>query len=82
MSAPMGVTGVDVQLSNDAFTKFMYKVECKAGKRFKTLYKDFKQHDAVPGEPLLVIRGDHEQALAVVTLDHLMRLIDGNRRNK
>jgi len=72
---PMGVSGVDVQLSAEAFSKFPYAVECKRRAKFTTLYNEFEQQKKEPGEPLLVYRGDHKPALAIITLDHFMELL-------
>lgn len=73
---PMGVNGVDVQLSAKAFKAFPYAVECKRRAKFVGLYKDFEQQQAEQGEPLLVYRGDHKPALAIITLEHLMELLN------
>ena len=76
-STPMGVNGVDVQLSTAAFTRFSYDIECKNTERMTTLYNYYEQatgHES-GGEPLLVIKMNHKKPLAVVDAEHFIRMI-------
>lgn len=76
-STPMGVNGVDVQLSTAAFTRFSYDIECKNTERMTTLYNYYEQatgHES-GGEPLLVIKMNHKKPLAVVDAEHFIRMV-------
>ena len=70
--------GSDIKLlSLTARKLFPYDVECKNREEYRTIYKHFKQavgHS--PREPLLVIKMNREEPLAVITLDHFFDLQD------
>jgi hypothetical protein len=80
----MGASGTDVQLSAAALSRFPYDVECKNRAAF-AIYSDFEQSSgragsqssssSVPSVPLLVIKANHKQPLAVVSLEHFMQLL-------
>lgn len=70
----MGATGADVSLSERAYRQFPYDVECKNRAAF-AIYKDFGQaRSHGSGNPLLVIKQNHSEPLAVITLEHFMEL--------
>lgn len=82
-STSMGDTGADVKLSSAALAKFPYAVECKnvekinlwaaweqAGKHVQGLDRDGIQ-------PLLVIKRNHSGVLAVISFEHLIKLLGG-----
>ena len=74
----MGAAGLDVQLSTAAREFFPYGVECK-NRAAIAVYADFAQAsvNAESGglEPLLVIKQNHSEPLAVITLTHFMELV-------
>ena len=76
-STSMGASGVDVLLSSQARRLFPYGTECKNLARI-AIYGYFEQCRAnVPegDHPLLVIKQNHSEPLAVVTLEHFMELV-------
>ena len=79
-STPMGVNGVDVQLSTSAYKKFPYNIECKNTERIRTLYNYYEQavsHDLIEkdGEPLLIIKMNRQKPLVVVDAEHFIDLV-------
>jgi hypothetical protein len=80
-STSMGASGRDVQLSEAALTRFNYDVECKNRAAF-AIYTDFEQSTTRAGtaEPCLVIKANHKQPLAVITLDHFMELLNARKK--
>jgi hypothetical protein len=74
-STGMGQSGDDILLSSKAKELFPYNVECKAQERIKALYDFYEQACGKDLTPLLVIRTNHKQALAVMDFKHLMELI-------
>lgn len=74
VSTSMGVSGDDVQLSQKAFIEFPYSVECKNLAKV-AIYKYYNQRKEPRGEPLLVIKQNHSEPLAVISLSHFMALI-------
>jgi len=82
-STSMGAGGTDVLLSAKAKSLFPYAVECKAQEGYKKLYDAFDQaneHSAGKNEelntfPLLVIKSNNKEPLAVVSFDYFMRLV-------
>jgi len=76
-STPMGVNGVDVQLSTAAFKEFAYDIECKNTERTKTIYNYYEQaisHDN-KGEPLLIIKMNRQKPLAIVDAEHFIEMV-------
>lgn len=76
-STPMGVNGVDVQLSTAAYEKFPYDIECKNTERMTTLYNYYEQaisHES-GGEPLLIVKMNHKKPLAIVDAEHFIEVI-------
>jgi len=79
-STPMGVNGVDVQLSTSAYRKFPYNIECKNTERIRTLYNYYEQaisHDHIEqdGEPLLIVKMNRQKPLVVVDAEHFIDLV-------
>jgi len=74
VSCSMGDTGSDVKLSESAFKLFPYDLEAKFHNKF-VIYTHFKQRHNPQGERLLVIKANHEEPLAIITLDHFMELV-------
>jgi hypothetical protein len=74
-STSMGATGRDILLSDAALKSFPYAVECKSYARV-AVYSWFDQCIANAGNdtPLLVIKQNHSEPLAVVTLEHFLEL--------
>ena len=75
----MGESGADIKLSEAAFSKFPYDVECKSLAKF-VIYTHYEQRQNPQGERLLIIKANHKEPLAIVSLEHFMELI--NRANK
>lgn len=74
-STSMGVSGVDIQLSEKAREKFNYDVECKSYANI-AVYKWWEQ--AVKNstnQPLLVIKANRKQPLVVLSWDQFEDLI-------
>ena len=65
-STPMGVNGVDVQLSSLAYRKFPYNI-----------YEQAISHDTIEkeGEPLLIIKMNRQKPLVVVDAEHFIELV-------
>ena len=79
-STPMGVNGVDVQLSSSAYRKFPYNIECKNTERMRTIYNYYEQaisHDLIDkdGEPLLILKMNRQKPLVVVDAEHFIELV-------
>jgi len=77
-STSMGASGADVLLSAKAKTQFPFAVECKAQEGYKKLYDAFDQAEENADEytvPLLVIKSNNKEPLAVITFDYFMRLV-------
>lgn len=77
-STSMGATGEDVQLSQAARKLFPYQVECKnkARSQVHTYYSQAKSHGN--HEPMVIVKMDRDVTLAVVSWEHLQKLIKGN----
>lgn len=81
-STSMGVSGVDVQLSEAARGAFPFSTECKNLARI-SIYSMFAQSvsNCAPGtDPLLVIKQNHCEPLAVITLEKFMELATRERK--
>lgn len=77
----MGEAGADIKLSQKAFEQFPYEVECKSMAKV-AIYKWFRQRSPKEGNILLVVKQNHEEPLAVVTLKHFMELISGQKSDR
>lgn len=73
-TAIMGEKGSDIKLSPFASNIFPYNVECKSRESF-SIYNMFAQANSHHYlEPLLVIKQNHAQPLAIIRLDHFLEL--------
>ena len=75
-STPMGVNGVDVQLSTLAQKLFPFDIECKNTERTKTIYNYYEQaiDHTSGGEPLVIIKMNRQKPLAIVDAEYFMEL--------
>lgn len=75
-STSMGAGGEDVQLSPKARKLFPYSVECKNLAKI-AVYNYYQQAETNCGkhEPLVVIKQNRCRPLAVVDLEHFMKLV-------
>lgn len=75
-STSMGASGVDIQLSTAGVQAFPYSVECKSRARMAVydFWRDTNDNVASNTTPLLVIKQDRSEPLAVITLEHFMEL--------
>jgi hypothetical protein len=74
-STSMGVTGEDIQLSPAARKVFPYQVEAKnkATSQVHTYYDQARTHGKY--EPLVIVKKDRDIPLAIVSLDHFLKLV-------
>lgn len=74
-STSMGAGGVDIQLSQAAKALFPYDVECKSKAKspVHTLYEQAKNHGDL--EPLVLVKKNRDIVLAIVSWEHLKKLI-------
>ena len=74
--AIMSEPGADIKLSRIAKKLIPYQFECKNQEKMKTVYQWFKQCKGHgPLEPILVIKRNSQEELAVLRLDELIDLI-------
>lgn len=71
----MGAGGEDVTLSPAARRKVPYQIECKnkARSQIHTYYEQAASHGN--REPLVVVKQDRKQALAIVDAEHFFKLL-------
>lgn len=78
-STPMGTQGEDVWLSTNALELFRYGIECKNRARI-AVYTDYEQAirhcEGKDKEPLLVIKQNRSDPLALVSLNHFIALAE------
>lgn len=81
-SAIMGETGEDIKLSKKARQTFPFSVECKSLKTISVYrhYEQCRKNCPVGAQPLVVIKENRKNPLAVVDFEYFMELI--NDRNK
>jgi len=74
-STAMGQSGEDIQLSPFARSLLPISVECKSHKSM-AIYKLYEQAEQYrhEGEPLLVVKANHQKPLAVMDLDYYLSL--------
>lgn len=74
-STSMGQTGEDVQLSPAARRRFPYQIECKnkARSQMHTWFEQAISHGN--HEPVLIVKQDRSETLAVVRLGHFVDLV-------
>lgn len=82
-STSMGASGVDVLLSAKAVDLFPYSVECKNHARMAVyqLWSDTTDNVAPDTHPLLVIKQNHSEPLAVITLEHFLELVRASKKD-
>ena len=76
----MGASGEDLMLSAKARDMFPYSVECK-NQETLNVWKAFDQATANSGayQPLLIIKRNRKEPLAVVEANHFIKLIDNSK---
>ena len=76
-SRSMGAGGEDIMLSAKARNMFPYSVECK-NQESLNVWKAFEQAECNSGvyQPLLIIKRNRKEPLAVVEANHFIELID------
>jgi hypothetical protein len=81
-STSMGAGGEDVQLSPAARKVFPYQIECKskAQSQLHTYYDQAKTHGK--HQPLVVVKKDRAETLAVVEWSHFLELIKKKNNNE
>lgn len=76
VSTSMGAGGEDIKLSPAARKLLPIQTECKRMKSAKGIYKWVGQAKAHgTHEPVVFIRADREQALAIVSAEHYLELL-------
>jgi len=78
----MGASGEDIMLSAKARNMFPYSVECK-NQETLNVWKAFEQaeHNSGAYHPLLIIKRNRQEPLAVVEANHFIELIDNSKEN-
>ena len=81
-STSMGAPGEDVQLSPAARKLIPYQIECKnkATSQVHTYYDQAKSHGK--HEPVVVVKKDRAEVLAVISWEHFKTLIKGKDANQ
>ena len=76
----MGAGGEDIMLSSRARSIFPYSVECK-NQEALNVWKAFEQAECNSGvyQPLLIIKRNRKEPLAVVEANHFIELIDNSK---
>lgn len=77
----MGATGEDVLLSPEARKYVPYQIECKnkARSQVHTYYDQAKEHGEY--EPLVIVKMDRAETLAIVEAEHFFKLLKANNAN-
>lgn len=74
--ATMGTNGEDIVLSPAARRLIPFSFECKARKGVTSLYNWYAQAEGnATGIPVVVVKGDRKEPLAVLKLSHFVDLI-------
>jgi hypothetical protein len=75
ISNPMGNPGEDLMLSPAARRLIPYQIECKskATSQIHTYYEQAKEHGN--HEPMVVVKKDRSIPLAIVSLEHFLKLL-------
>ena len=73
-SRSMGAGGEDIILSSDARHYFPYSIECKNQEKLN-VWKAYEQAESNSGkyEPLLIIKKNGKEPLAVVSAEHFIK---------
>ena len=81
-STSMGVSGIDIQLSDLARSRFPFAVECKSFARmaiynlFRQAKENAKKEDLTP---LLVVKQNHSNPLVIIDIDDFFNLLNENK---
>ena len=77
-STPMGVSGVDIQLSEAAASLFPYSVECKNQEKI-SIWKELQQTESDTKErdliPLLVFKRNRSKVYCALEFETFLKLI-------
>ncbi len=78
-TAIMGEAGADIKLTKKALESFPCVVECKNQEAFTSVYSAYIQAQS-HGEyqPLTIIKMNRKPVLAVIDLDHFLKLVKRN----
>lgn len=70
-------TGVDIKLNSRAKKKVPFQIECKNQEIFGTIYKYYEQASNHTDNliPLLIIKMNRQEPLAILNLDFLLTLL-------
>ena len=81
-SRSMGAGGEDIMRSAKARNMFTYSVECK-NQESLNVWKAFEQAECNSGayQPLLIIKKNRKEPLAVVEANHFIELIDNSKES-
>lgn len=81
-SRSMGAQGEDLLISPAARQLLPISIECKSHAKY-AVYKDYAQacDNAKDYEPVLIIKQNHSDPLAIVDLDYLLDLINLGNKN-
>ena len=76
----MGAAGEDIMLTSRARGMFPYSVECK-NQESVNVWKAFEQAEYNSGvyQPLLIIKKNRKEPLAVIEANHFIKLIDNSK---
>ena len=76
-STSMGASGIDVQLSEAARTLIPFDTECKSRAAFSVdpMFQQAAENCGEGRTPLLVIKQNRGEVLAVLRLEDLMRIL-------
>lgn len=78
-STPMGAHGVDVWLSEAAYKLLPWSIEAKNQEKFRGVYNAYEQAVSQDhGEPVVILKQNHEKPLAVVDALYLLKLMQDN----
>ena len=83
-STSMGATGVDVQLSAAAKRLFPWSVECKSRSSMAVydLYLQARENTEEATKPLLVVKQNHSEPLAILSLEDFLCLLKQYKSEK
>lgn len=77
VSTGMGQQGEDVRLSEAAFKKFPFSIECKNQAKMKPVFDAYYQaKKQAAGEPLVFIKINGENPLVVLDANYFFKLYD------
>ena len=79
--AVMGETGVDIHLSKQALQEFPFSIECKNQERWNVtqFFKQAVDNTLPDTYPLLVVKRNRHEPLAVLRFEDFLELVRGNK---